>query len=215
MQYKIFPSILTDSLELVQEQIRLVAGKVEGVQIDSIDGEFTDNITITPIDLKEIDPMGLAIDLHLMTNDPINDLDECQAVPALRTVIAQVEHMHSQQEFLTQAKKYGWKVGFSLDLYTPSDAIDEDILSQLDLVQVMMIRAGFQGEMFQETALDTVREVRSLLDKHHLQTELWVDGGINPETWALCKKAGAIAAAPGSYLWESQNIAESLKKLLY
>lgn len=215
MQHKIFPSILTDSLELVQEQIRLVAGKVEGVQIDIIDGEFTDNITITPIDLKEIDPMGLAVDLHFMTNDPVNDLDECQAIPFLRTAIAQIEHMHGQQEFVLQAKKYGWKVGLSLDLYTPTDAIDEDILPQLDLIQVMMIRAGFQGEVFQESALSTVREIRTTLDKQALQTELWVDGGINSETWAICKTAGATAAAPGSYLWESQNIAESLKKLLY
>ncbi|HKY73932.1 MAG TPA: hypothetical protein VJ246_01315, partial [Patescibacteria group bacterium] len=50
----IYPSILTDSPSLVQKQLNLVLGLVQGVQIDIIDGEFADNTTVTPVDLQTL-----------------------------------------------------------------------------------------------------------------------------------------------------------------
>ncbi|MEK7458389.1 MAG: hypothetical protein AAB612_02820 [Patescibacteria group bacterium] len=210
----IFPSILTDSLDLVQEQLNLVQGFVSGVQVDIIDGEFADNITIHPIDLQHVSVGNLTIDIHLMTNDPINDIVECQSVPNLRAIIAQIEHMPSQKDFIDHVKSFGWKVGLSLDLYTPENEIVDDILKQLDILQVMSVKTGYQDQDFQQSALEKIKQSAERLKTLNPTCELFADGGITPITWKLCKEAGATRAAIGHDLWSSQNIAESLRELL-
>ncbi len=216
----LFPTILTDSLETVQKQINLVAGKVEGVQIDIIDGEFADNITVFPIDLEHIDPKGLQIDIHLQTVDPINDVIECESVPNLRTITAQIERMQSQQDFIDHVKSFGWKVGLSYNLHTPIEEIAPDILKQLDAVQVMSIEGGSQGQPFQHRSITKIQLLKELLALHNPTCELWVDGGVNPDNIKQIEKAGATHVVAGSYLWNQeylspQNIAESIRKLVY
>ncbi len=211
----IFPSILTDSLGLVQEQLNLVQRFVSGVQVDVIDGEFADNITIHPIDLQHVNVGNLTIDIHLMTNDPINDIVECQSVPNLRAIIAQVEHMPTQKDFIDHVKSFGWKVGLSLDLYTEKSEIDDAILRQLDLLQIMTVKTGYQDQNFQPSALEKIKQSAERLKTLNPTCELFADGGITPKTWKLCKEAGATRAAVGHDLWSSQNIAESLQELLY
>lgn len=211
----IFPSILTDSLDLVQEQFDLVRGLVSGVQVDIIDGEFADNITIHPVDLQHVSAGNLTIDIHLMTNDPINDIVECQSVPNVRAIIAQVERMPSQKDFIDHVRSFGWKVGLSLDLYTEESEIGDAILSQLDLLQIMTVKTGYQDQNFQRSALEKIKRSAKRLKILNPTCELFADGGITPETWKLCKEAGATHAAVGHDLWSSQNIAKSLQELLY
>ena len=211
----IYPSILTDSPSLVQKQLNLVLGLVQGVQIDIIDGEFADNTTVTPVDLQTLTFGSLSVDIHLMTVDPINDVSECESIPNMRAVIGQVERMSSQSSFIEHVKSYNWKVGLSLDLYTPISAIDNRLFSMLDIVQIMSIHAGSQGQEFKLAAIEKIKELRTLIRKASLHTELIVDGGLNPQTLRYCKDAGAGSFSVGSYLWSSCSVAESLKQLLY
>lgn len=214
MRNDIFPSILTDSLEIAQEQLDLVQGLVSGVQIDIIDGEFADNITFHPVDIASLTTHNMTIDIHLQTVEPIDYVVECERIQNLRTIIGQVERMSSQKDFIDHVASYGWSAGLSLDLYTPTTAIDEDQWKRLRAVQVMTIHAGFQGQKFEPIAVQKIREVRKYLNDRRLNCDLFVDGGITPETFRLCKDAGATHYTPGHYLWASQNIAESLKKLV-
>ncbi|HKY73960.1 MAG TPA: hypothetical protein VJ246_01455, partial [Patescibacteria group bacterium] len=180
-----------------------------------IDGEFADNTTITPADLQTLIFGSLSVDIHLMTVDPINDVSECESIPNMRAVIGQVERMSSQSSFIEHVKSYNWKVGLSLDLYTPISAIDNRLFSMLDIVQIMSIHAGSQGQEFKLAAIEKIKELRTLIRKASLHTELIVDGGLNPQTLRYCKDAGAGSFSVGSYLWSSCSVAESLKQLLY
>jgi ribulose-phosphate 3-epimerase len=183
------------------------------VQVDVIDGEFADNITIHPVDLKDMSVGNLSVDIHLMTNDPINDVVECQDVPNMRAVIAQIEHMPSQQDFIEHVKSFGWKVGLSLDLYTEDAEISDEILKQLDIVQVMTVKTGYQNQAFQTSALETVKRVAARLQNINPQCELFVDGGVTAESWKLSKAAGATHAAVGHDLWSAKNVAQEIQTL--
>ncbi|HZZ98321.1 MAG TPA: hypothetical protein VFG51_00130 [Candidatus Saccharimonadia bacterium] len=210
----IYPSILTDSIDIAQQQLDLVAGKVEVVQLDFIDGAFADEITLTPLEAVALNFGNLRVDLHMQTNDPIEEINEATALSSvLRTVVAQVERMPSQRAFVDAIKKSGWKVGLSLDLFTPVDAIEDGIWKDLDVVQVMAVQAGKQGQAFQQQALKTITEVREQLKVRGLHAELVVDGGINPETAAQCLKAGADSLAVGSDLWTAEHPSEALLSL--
>ncbi|OGJ22067.1 MAG: hypothetical protein A2804_01545 [Candidatus Pacebacteria bacterium RIFCSPHIGHO2_01_FULL_46_10] len=209
----IYPTILTDSLELAQHQINLVAGKISVIQLDIMDGEFVENITFTPVDAQTLDWKGLFIDIHLQTVDPINDVVECQELRGMRTVIAQVERMSLQEAFIEHVKSFGWRVGLSLDLYTPLVAVDTESWKNIDVLQIMTIHAGFQGEKFEESVLEKIQHANQKKIAEGLSFEISVDGGIRPETALLCKKAGAESLAVGSFLWKAHDIDEALHQL--
>ena len=209
----IYPTILTDSLELAQHQINLVAGKISVIQLDIMDGEFVENITFTPVDAQTLDWKGLFIDIHLQTVDPINDVVECQELRGMRTVIAQVERMSLQEAFIEHVKSFGWRVGLSLDLYTPLVAVDTESWKNIDVLQIMTIHAGFQGEKFEESVLEKIQHANQKKIAEGLSFEISVDGGIRPETALLCKKAGAESLAVGSFLWKAPDLDNALRQL--
>jgi len=208
----IIPALLSDQVPVLQSQLDRIQkeSNLTRVQIDIVDPDFADNITISPIDITQLDLHAFQVDVHLMTNDPINDLVECSGVPGIHSVIAQVEHMGSQQAFLDQAKSYNLKAGLALDLTTPIEAIDEASWAQLSCIQVMGIKAGAQGQVFAPEVLKKIRTLKAT----HSMLEIIVDGGVKPDVFASIKEAGASAAAVGSFLWESQNLAEAIAKLV-
>lgn len=214
----IYPSILTDSVETLQQQLDLLAPFKEliaGVQVDIIDGEFTDNLTVSPIDLIAVDWHDFFVAFHLMVNEPDEYLYECRQIDNLRGVIAQIERMNSQQEFIEELHKHDLKAGLSLNRFTPVNAIDRESWEKLDMIQVMGNEAGIQGQEFAgEPVLKKIREIDQLRRDESLDNlELIVDIGVNEKTVAQLVKAGADAGAPGSALWKSTDLAKTLHEL--
>jgi ribulose-phosphate 3-epimerase len=207
----IYPSILTDSLSTAQAQLERVAEFVDTVQIDIVDGEFADNITFSPIDLLELQTLGVQFDIHLMTIDPINDVVECAELRNMRAILGQIERMSSQAAFLEHVKSLKVKAGLSLDLHTPISAIDEEALLQIDAVQLMSIQAGFQGQEFQQSVVEKMQELFELRRSTKATFEIIVDGGVRPQTLPLIKTADSVTV--GSFLWKSSNIKDALKEL--
>lgn len=207
----IIPSILTDSLEVAKEQLEVVRDLgLTRVQIDIVDGEFADDITLHPIDIVQLDTSGLQVDVHLMTNDPINDVLECSQIPGIHAVIAQIERMPDQQAFIEHVQSYGIHPGLSLDLHTPVYSIDPNVLEHVSLVQVMGNKAGTQGESFEGShALVKIKELVAL----NQLFEICVDIGMTPQTIGLCTAAGAHSFAVGSYLWTSADKKSALEAL--
>lgn len=207
----VIPAILSDQLPVIQSQLDRIQRETNltRVQIDIVDPEFADNITISPIDILQLDLHAFQVDVHLMTNDPINDVVECSQVPGIHTVISQVEHMSSQRAFLDHIKSYNLKVGFALDLTTPIEAIEAESWGDLSVMQAMGIKAGKQGQNF---APEILRKVQTIRDTHP-SLEILVDGGVKPENVFAIQGAGANGIAVGSYLWESESLTDAIAKL--
>ncbi len=209
----IIPAILESSVFAIQEKVkRLKVVGVERIHVDIIDGMFTDNLTPDAVDLFDIDFGNLAVDLHLMVEEPINMIDDAEAlrkqVSALR-VIAQVERMSNQMEFIRESRKAQCDVGFALDLYTPISSIESDLLARVDCVLVMSVKAGFSGQQFQDSVIGKIQEIRT----RGFQGDLIMDGGEDPTHIQMTKKAGATSFAVTSFLWEHTDIREALKDL--
>jgi ribulose-phosphate 3-epimerase len=210
----ITPSILTDSLQVAQEQIDRIAKQspFTRIQIDIVDPEFADSITIHPIDVQSLNLHGVSVDVHLMTNDPINDVVECSQIPGINTIIAQIEHMPDQKAYLEHVKSYRIHAGFSLDFYTPVESIDSSLFSEIDIVQIMSNRAGRQGQEFRSVpTLEKIKELARIKAQHKYQFDIFVDIGMNPDTIALCAKAGATGFAPGSFLWKAPDFQRAVE----
>ncbi len=215
---KIYPSILTDSMTTLTNQVEAVKNvpHISTIQIDVIDGYFADNLTITPSDLYEVDFGELTIDFHLMTEEPLDFvyefLEPKEELP-VRAVIAQVEKMSHQLPFVEEVKSHQWKVGFSLDLFTPLSAIDQVLWSQLDIIQLMAVEAGHQDQAFKNQVIEKVTQLNQS-GRVSDTTEVIVDGGVNLKTVHDLVTAGVSSIAVGSQLWNSTDLSETVEQLM-
>lgn len=218
---KFYPAILSDSLETIDAQLQIskTLPQVEVVQVDIIDGLFADNLTVSPIDLLQLDFGDLRVDFHVMANEPMDYVHEMadylKELP-VRAVIAQVEHLSYQQELVKQLRQHEIEVGFSLDIFTPLNAVDEKIYPPLDYIQLMAIEAGFQGQQLNEQIYQKIRDLRKILNKKRISPEVIIDGGVKMENIVNLKKAGADALAIGSMLWSAKDpqlIAKEISKI--
>lgn len=215
---QIYPAILTDSIAVVQEQLTIAQElpDVSVVQVDIIDGRFADNLTITPADLPDVTFEELEVDIHLMTEEPMDyvfELIEHKRNIPVRAVIGQVERMSKQTFFLEEVEKNDWLPGLSLDLYTPLDAIDLESWRFLKVVQLMAIEAGFQGAPFHQNVLKKIAELKAYCVAQNLEIEIIVDGSMNVVTVPQVAAAGAQSVAVGSALWQADDKAGLLKQL--
>jgi len=208
----LYPTILTDSLTEFKQQVDLVKQipEIEVIQVDVIDGLFADDVTLTPIDLLEVDFADLQIDWHLMTEEPLDyahEIFSLQNKLPTRAVIAQVEKMTSQQEFIEFLKSKGFKVGLSLNLFTPLSAIDKQSWANLDILQLMAVEAGAQNQKFNFQILEKIKQVKQ-------PVEIIVDGGVKLENFTSIIKAGAHSLAVGSALWKAPDLATTIDNFL-
>ncbi|NCN06750.1 MAG: hypothetical protein GW946_02795 [Candidatus Pacebacteria bacterium] len=206
----LYPSLLNDSIAILQGQldsIAAVAG-ISTVQVDVIDGIFVDNITLTPADFPRLNFGPFTYDVHLMTIEPLDYvyelIAECDKTQ-VRACIAQVERLSYQTPFLEEVKKQQWRPGFSLDLFTPLSAIDDESWSQLQVLQLMSIEAGEQGTQFRDQVFDKIAEAQEIIARLDHEVELIIDGGINERQLMRLRKSGIMSIAVGSALWTADD----------
>lgn len=215
---KVYPAILTDSIAEVQQQLDLIKGQpqIKVVHIDIIDGYFTDNLTITPMDLVEVNLGQLEIDFHLMTEEPLSFAEEIvnfREFLAPRTVIGQVEKMTSQNDFVDLLLSQEIRAGLSLNLYTPHEEILESVFKKLQVLQLMAIEAGEQGRQFNPNVFAKLEEVKARAKHSNPDLEIIMDGGVKLENIDEVKHHQINGVVVGSALWQSENIEKTLERL--
>ena len=215
---KLYPTILTDSVATVQHQLNLVKEHrpIEVVQIDIIDGQLADNVTVTPSDLTGLDFGQLQLDFHLMVEEPmdfLHELIEYRARLPVRAVIAQVERMSFQADFLEMVKKEDWLRGLCLDLHTPLSAIEPNSWAELDIIQLMGVELGFQGQTFAPQVFVKLKGLADQRTKDNLKFAIIVDGGVKASNAKELAQLGVTGVAVGSALWQAEDLRQTVEQL--
>ena len=211
MQKKIAPSILSADFTRLGEEIAAVeeAG-ADYIHVDVMDGHFVPNITIGPMIVKAARrATRLPLDVHLMIREPDRFVDEfVQAGADILTVHAEAAvHLHRTLE---RIRKAGAKAGVSLNPATSPDVLDY-VLGDLDMVLVMTVNPGFEGQKFIESVVPKIERVREMVDGRGLQVELEVDGGIGPDTIQRVSAAGANVFVAGSAVFYSGDYGSTIR----
>jgi len=214
----VYPSILTGELPEAAAQIQAVQSlpQVRVVQIDVIDGQFVDNLTLTPSDFCGIAFGELSADLHLLTEEPVDfvyEMIEHKDHFPVRAVIGQVERMSSQSFFLETVSKNEWQAGLSLDIATPLEEIDDSSWSQLSIVQLMSIEAGFQGQEFQPQVLNKIDALAKLAREHKRDIEIIIDGAVSAQTISELAEHDIDSVVVGSALWQADDFEATIANL--
>ena len=204
---KIVPVILTKTFQEFKEKLTRVQGLVDRVQVDIIDGQFTNNQTIGVEEI--INPNNVQLDIHLMVNEPIYWVEKCRKI-GTSLVVGQIEKMSSQKKFLEIVKMGNMQAGLGLDLNTNLEEIDKEVIPQIDHILLMSVKAGFSGQEFDDQVLEKIKRARKLVGK---SIEVGVDGGINEANIKKVVKAGANVLYLSSALWRADNMKRKLSEL--
>ena len=202
---KIAPSILSaDFGQLDSEINKLEKAGADMIHIDVMDGHFVPNITVGPPVIKTLRKYTkLPFDVHLMIS-PVHKYIKDYAEAGADIITIHPEATDNLQESIEHIKKFGKKVGVSLNPNTQIDII-EKLLVEINLVLIMSVHPGFAGQKFIPNVLDKIKELKKIKDKKNLNFDIEVDGGINFDNSKLVIEAGANILVSGTTIFKNNK----------
>ena len=207
------PSLLACDFSRLAEEIRQVeAAGADWLHVDVMDGHFVPNLTIGPVVVEAIRRSSrIPLDVHLMLEHPEQYVKPfLDAGAHYLTVHVEATGLRSEsllQKTLEEIRRLGGRAGLSVRPRTSAEAI-RPFLGSLDLVLVMTVEPGFGGQAFMPEVVPKVRQLREWF-----AGELAVDGGINAQTGALCREAGANVLVAGTYVFRSKSYQDAIHSL--
>jgi ribulose-phosphate 3-epimerase len=200
---KIAPSILAADFANLASDIARVAGDVDLLHVDCMDGHYVPNLTIGPPVVAALRPhTPLFLDCHLMVDNP-GRLLEAFAKAGADGLTVHVE-LGDPRPLLSEIAALGLRRGLAFEPETPFDAV-EPYLGDIDLLLVMSVHTGYGGQPFIAEVLDKVRAARKLIDAENLPVEIEIDGGIKIDNAALAAAAGVDILVSGTGIFGADN----------
>lgn len=187
---QIVPAILTNDIFELEDLLRKIrdSKKFERVQVDFIDGKYTNNQTVHPAKCDLIPYLPLKFDAHLMvTEESILNYSVTAQKMGFERIIAQVESISRPEEFTCLA----------LDIHSPIETI-EPYLSKLELVNLMSIEPGFGGQDLDLKILEKTSHLSHLRSLKNLKFKIAVDGGVEKEHLTKLENLGVDEVAVGA-----------------
>ncbi|MFA7110216.1 MAG: ribulose-phosphate 3-epimerase, partial [Bacilli bacterium] len=185
MKNYVAPSLLAADKQRLSEEIKLAEESgAEYLHFDVMDGKFVPSVSFGLEELEKISKLHKMVnDVHIMIENPDEEAIKyakagadivtfhIEALPCMGCLAKTIKALHD----------YGTKVGISIKPGTKVNALDP-FLQDIDLVLIMSVEPGKGGQPFMKSALRKIKYLRRMIDRHHYDVLIEVDGGINDVT---------------------------------
>ncbi len=210
------PSILAaDHADLASGLAVVDALGLEWLHVDIMDGHFVPNYSFGPETVAALRRRSsMFFDVHLMLDNP-QDYVEPFAQAGASQITIHVEPGYDVAGTLSRIQKLDCRAGVVINPGTPVEAA-LPYLDDVDIVLVMTVQPGFGGQAFRPDMLPKLQALDATRVERGLRFRLEVDGGIDLETAAACRAAGADTFVCGTSFFKAadrQAFAERIRSL--
>ncbi len=208
---RISPSILAADFANLESEISRVSS-ADLVHVDVMDNHFVPNLTFGLQMVTALQRVSsLPLDVHLMIDDPDRWAPGYAEAGAF-SVTFHAEATDHAVDLARTLRSLGARAGIALKPNTSAEPY-LDILGEFDQVLVMTVEPGFGGQAFIEATMPKLVSLRAAADDSNADVWLQVDGGIDVETIAIARQAGADTFVAGSAIFRSDNPAARIADL--
>ena len=211
----IAPSILSADFARLGEEVEAVlAAGADVVHFDVMDNHYVPNLTVGPLVCKALRKHGISapIDVHLMVR-PVDRLVHDFAEAGATYISFHPEATEHVDRTIGLIRELGCKPGIALNPATSLQCLDYT-LEKVDLVLVMSVNPGFGGQVFLDSSLGKLAEIRARIDALGRSTDeairLEIDGGVKPDNIRNIATAGADMFVAGSAIFNSDDYAATI-----
>ena len=208
---QIIPTILEKEFWPAENKIRHAKNISRWIQIDVIDGVFTEGKTfeLELLNSKLEETENVLWEIHLMVKEPKNWIEKCNFINASR-VIGQVEMMTNREDFITGIKDLGMEAGLAFDIETEIGEIPQET----DLVLLLSRKSGFGNYDLDEMIFKKIEKLKKIKEEKNLKFRIGIDGGINEENIKRLNDAGIDIAYCGGSIFNGM-VDDNWEKLKY
>lgn len=197
--------------------LTLEKSKIDYFHIDVMDGKFVENNTVEIMRqyteyIKQV--ANTKVEVHLMVKD-VESYVKSYIDMGVNCIIFHIESIKNETEVLkliSYIKENNIQVGITLK---PDTKIEEiyKYLPYIHRVLVMCVEPGKGGQELIPKMIEKIKELNVFSYENNYDIDIEVDGGINENTSRKVIEAGANILVAGSYIINSGNFKESIKKL--
>jgi ribulose-phosphate 3-epimerase len=210
MKYKIIPAILEYSEPDIIKRIEEAKRFADHLHIDIIDESFSQQTILPSPALFAPYSVELFLELHMMVKDP-KRLVEPFLKAGFKRFLGHVEDMENQKSFIEAVTKSGGEAFLAFDLETPLKNLDAILTAPGQGLTLMSIHAGKAGQSFDPRVLEKIQEAREKFP----DTDIQVDGGINPQTLQDALASGANLFDVNTALFKTLDPAATYQSLCH
>ena len=205
MSIKIAPSILAaDFGNLSLECKKIDKSNADWFHLDVMDGLFVPNISYGMPIVKSIRKMTKKpLDVHLMIIEPERYIDKFIEIGS-DILTVHVEATSKMDNIIDKINHSGIKSGIAINPDTPISKL-ENYITNIDLICLMGVHAGFGGQKFIEKTFNRLEELKNLINSKNSSALIEIDGGVNENNFEKLKKLGADVLVAGSYVFNSSD----------
>ena len=192
-------SLWSADLTNLAAEIQRVEPYSEIFHLDVADGHYVKTLLFFPDLVKAMRKYTRRpFEVHLMTTDPIQWIEPFVEAGADSFIF--FLDSGDPGEFIRAARAAGKKVGLSLKIDEPLEAL-EPYWEQLDTLCIIGTAIGIKGAGLDDSVPDKIRQARKIIGERGYPTDIEADGGIRRHTVPLLHAAGADYIVPGSLMF--------------
>lgn len=211
----ISPSLLAADFGNLQADCEMInRSEAEWFHIDVMDGVFVPNISFGfPVIEAVKKHCRKPLDVHLMIVEPEKYVERFVKAGA-EILTVHLETLKNPFDTLRSIRELGVKVGITIN---PDVEVRNlyGLVSQVDMVLLMSVFAGYGGQKFIEETYPRIDELKDIIADENPDCLIQIDGGVNLENAPKLFNAGVNVLVAGSSVFKAPDPVSYIHQLLH